>query len=175
MYNFSFDFSPFKRCTFWGLIVGSFIGQLTIYGSSQTMLQRYMSISSVRKSQLYVTSGFCRSLANVPLNLFNFKDQWNFLIFLNNDANIRMIFSFVLFLLDKKRNWIETLILNEYSLLVFINNTYNYFFFQCPLCKLAHDNTTHNISVYRWPRHIRHLPRMWSFNWRKNHFKGPGI
>ncbi|XP_061189213.1 uncharacterized protein LOC133197269 [Saccostrea echinata] len=49
---FDFDFSPFKRCTFWGLIVGSFIGQLTIYGSSQTMLQRYMSISNVRKSQL---------------------------------------------------------------------------------------------------------------------------
>lgn len=49
---FDFDFSPFKRCTFWGLIVGSFIGQLTIYGSSQTMLQRYMSISSVRKSQI---------------------------------------------------------------------------------------------------------------------------
>nr|XP_022326238.1 uncharacterized protein LOC111126119 [Crassostrea virginica] len=49
---FDFDFSPFKRCTFWGLIVGSFIGQLTIYGSSQTMLQRYMSISNVRKSQI---------------------------------------------------------------------------------------------------------------------------
>lgn len=58
MFGFSFDFSPFKRCTFWGLIVGSFIGQLTIYGSSQTMLQRYMSISNVRKSQMYVTSGF---------------------------------------------------------------------------------------------------------------------
>ncbi|KAK3088350.1 hypothetical protein FSP39_017961 [Pinctada imbricata] len=49
---FDFDLSPFKRCTFWGLIVGSFIGQLTIYGANQTMLQRYMSISNVKKSQI---------------------------------------------------------------------------------------------------------------------------
>ncbi|XP_052093056.1 sodium-coupled monocarboxylate transporter 1-like [Mytilus californianus] len=49
---FNFDPSPFVRCTFWGLIVGSFIGQLTIYGANQTMLQRYMSISNVRSSQL---------------------------------------------------------------------------------------------------------------------------
>lgn len=36
------------------------------------MLQRYMSISSVRKSQMYVTSGFCDSLPNDPFNLFTF-------------------------------------------------------------------------------------------------------
>ncbi|XP_052222776.1 sodium-dependent multivitamin transporter-like isoform X2 [Dreissena polymorpha] len=48
----NFSISPFERCTFWGLTVGSFIGQLTIYGANQTMLQRYMSISDVRKSQL---------------------------------------------------------------------------------------------------------------------------
>ncbi|OWF39948.1 sodium-coupled monocarboxylate transporter 1-like [Mizuhopecten yessoensis] len=49
---FNFDPSPFTRCTFWGLIVGSFIGQLTIYGANQTMLQRYMSISNVKNAQI---------------------------------------------------------------------------------------------------------------------------
>ncbi|KAL3871317.1 hypothetical protein ACJMK2_039324 [Sinanodonta woodiana] len=49
---FNFDPSPFERCTFWGLTIGSFIGQLTIYGANQTMLQRYMSISNVRKSKI---------------------------------------------------------------------------------------------------------------------------
>ncbi|XP_045209408.2 sodium-coupled monocarboxylate transporter 1-like [Mercenaria mercenaria] len=48
----NFNISPFVRCTFWGLTIGSFIGQLTIYGANQTMLQRYMSISDVKKSQL---------------------------------------------------------------------------------------------------------------------------
>ncbi|XP_060064284.1 sodium-coupled monocarboxylate transporter 1-like [Ylistrum balloti] len=49
---FNFDPSPFTRCTFWGLTVGSFIGQLTIYGANQTMLQRYMSISNVKNAQI---------------------------------------------------------------------------------------------------------------------------
>ncbi|XP_012940323.1 sodium-dependent multivitamin transporter [Aplysia californica] len=41
---FNFDPSPFSRTTFWSVTVGSFVGQMTIYGASQTMLQRYMSI-----------------------------------------------------------------------------------------------------------------------------------
>ncbi|XP_069122617.1 sodium-coupled monocarboxylate transporter 1-like [Argopecten irradians] len=49
---FNFDPNPLTRCTFWGLIFGSFIGQLTIYGANQTMLQRYMSISNVKNAQL---------------------------------------------------------------------------------------------------------------------------
>ncbi|KAJ8300303.1 hypothetical protein KUTeg_021822 [Tegillarca granosa] len=48
----NFDLSPFTRCTFWGLTIGSFIGQLTIYGANQTMLQRYMSIRNVKNAQI---------------------------------------------------------------------------------------------------------------------------
>ncbi|KAK7488093.1 hypothetical protein BaRGS_00020684 [Batillaria attramentaria] len=48
---FNFDPSPFSRVTVWGAVIGSFIGQLTIYGASPTMLQRYMAIRDVRNSQ----------------------------------------------------------------------------------------------------------------------------
>ncbi|XP_067662756.1 sodium-coupled monocarboxylate transporter 1-like [Haliotis asinina] len=48
----NFDPSPFTRLTVWGAVFGSFIGQLTIYGANQTMLQRYMSIKNVRNSQI---------------------------------------------------------------------------------------------------------------------------
>nr|KAG5700457.1 hypothetical protein BaRGS_013944 [Batillaria attramentaria] len=40
----------------WGAVIGSFIGQLTIYGASPTMLQRYMAIRDVRNSQSSVSS-----------------------------------------------------------------------------------------------------------------------
>ncbi|KAJ8316535.1 hypothetical protein KUTeg_005907 [Tegillarca granosa] len=52
----NFDLSPFTRCTFWGLTIGSFIGQLTIYGANQTMLQRYMSIRNVKNAQISISS-----------------------------------------------------------------------------------------------------------------------
>ncbi|XP_071111655.1 sodium-coupled monocarboxylate transporter 1-like [Haliotis cracherodii] len=48
----NFDPSPFTRLTVWGAVFGSFIGQLTIYGANQTMLQRYMAIKNVKNSQI---------------------------------------------------------------------------------------------------------------------------
>ena len=49
---FSFDPSPFTRYTFWSLVVGGFFTSMTIYGSNQAMIQRYLAMPSTRKAQM---------------------------------------------------------------------------------------------------------------------------
>ena len=57
LYNFlsvlwsSFDTSPFERHTFWTLVIGGFVTSMTIYGSNQAMIQRYLSMQSCRSAQ----------------------------------------------------------------------------------------------------------------------------
>ncbi|XP_052718701.1 sodium-dependent multivitamin transporter-like [Crassostrea angulata] len=47
----NFNTSPFERHTFWTLVVGGFVTSMTIYGSNQAMIQRYLSMRSCRSAQ----------------------------------------------------------------------------------------------------------------------------
>lgn len=49
---FDFDPSPFKRHTFWSITIGGFFTSLTVYGSNQATIQRYISVPSVKSAQL---------------------------------------------------------------------------------------------------------------------------
>lgn len=49
---FDFDPSPFKRHTFWSIMIGGFFTSLTVYGSNQATIQRYMSVPSIRDAQM---------------------------------------------------------------------------------------------------------------------------
>ncbi|XP_045209396.2 sodium-coupled monocarboxylate transporter 1-like [Mercenaria mercenaria] len=42
---------PTTRHSVWALLIGSFVGQLTIYAANQTMIQRYLAIKDPRNSQ----------------------------------------------------------------------------------------------------------------------------
>lgn len=48
---FSWDADPTVRHSIWALIIGSFVGQLTIYAANQTMIQRYLAIKEIKNSQ----------------------------------------------------------------------------------------------------------------------------
>ncbi|OWF39949.1 sodium-coupled monocarboxylate transporter 1-like [Mizuhopecten yessoensis] len=54
-----FDWSadPTVRHSFWALVIGSVVGQLTIYAANQTMIQRYLAIKEITNSKkaLYVS------------------------------------------------------------------------------------------------------------------------
>lgn len=39
---FDFDPNPFKRHTFWSIVIGGFFTSLTVYGSNQASIQRYL-------------------------------------------------------------------------------------------------------------------------------------
>lgn len=55
MYVFhSFDPSPLERHTFWTLVIGGGITTLTVYAGNQAMIQRYLSMESIKKAQMYV-------------------------------------------------------------------------------------------------------------------------
>ncbi|XP_060579756.1 sodium-coupled monocarboxylate transporter 1-like [Ruditapes philippinarum] len=47
----NFDPSPFERHTFWTLVIGGFVTSMTIYGSNQAMIQRYLSMETRKKAQ----------------------------------------------------------------------------------------------------------------------------
>ncbi|KAK7505271.1 hypothetical protein BaRGS_00003433 [Batillaria attramentaria] len=47
-----FDPSPFTPYTFWTLVVGGFFTSMTIYGSNQAMIQRYLAMPSTRRAQI---------------------------------------------------------------------------------------------------------------------------
>lgn len=49
---FDFDPSPFKRHTFWSIMIGGFFTSLTVYGSNQATIQRYVSVPKVRDAQM---------------------------------------------------------------------------------------------------------------------------
>ena len=49
---FDFDPSPFKRHTFWSIMVGGFFTSLTVYGSNQATIQRYISVPTIRHAQM---------------------------------------------------------------------------------------------------------------------------
>ena len=49
---FDFDPTPFKRHTFWSIMIGGFFTSLTVYGSNQATIQRYLSVPSVKKAQM---------------------------------------------------------------------------------------------------------------------------
>lgn len=48
---------PTVRHSFWALVIGSIVGQLTIYAANQTMIQRYLAIKEITNSKraLYVS------------------------------------------------------------------------------------------------------------------------
>ncbi|XP_012936765.1 sodium-dependent multivitamin transporter isoform X2 [Aplysia californica] len=58
--RFDMDPDPFIRHTFWTLLVGGGTNMMTVYGANQTNLQRYSSVSSLRKSKIAL-------LLNLPL------------------------------------------------------------------------------------------------------------
>ncbi|KAK3610278.1 hypothetical protein CHS0354_029738 [Potamilus streckersoni] len=47
-----FDPNPLERHTFWTLVLGGFVTSLTIYASNQAMIQRYLSMASVKRAQI---------------------------------------------------------------------------------------------------------------------------
>ena len=51
-YFCSFDPSPFTRYTFWSLVIGGFFTTMTLFGSNQAMIQRYLAMPSTRKAQM---------------------------------------------------------------------------------------------------------------------------
>ena len=48
---FNFDPDPRTRHTFWGLVIGGYFTWVSIYGINQAQVQRYLTVSSVRKAQ----------------------------------------------------------------------------------------------------------------------------
>ncbi|KAL3859662.1 hypothetical protein ACJMK2_009873 [Sinanodonta woodiana] len=48
----NFDPNPLERHTFWTLVLGGFVTSLTIYASNQAMIQRYLSMESVKRAQI---------------------------------------------------------------------------------------------------------------------------
>ncbi|CAF0982331.1 unnamed protein product [Brachionus calyciflorus] len=53
---FDFNPNPFTRHTFWNLIIGGFFTSLTVYGSNQATIQRYLTMKTVKDAQkaLYI-------------------------------------------------------------------------------------------------------------------------
>ena len=49
--NDSFTPNPFQRHTTWALTIGSFFTSLTVYGSNQATIQRYMTMKTVSDAQ----------------------------------------------------------------------------------------------------------------------------
>ena len=50
----SFDVDPRARHTFWTQTLGFAAVNVGVFSSNQMMVQRYMSVSSVRRAQAYV-------------------------------------------------------------------------------------------------------------------------
>lgn len=48
---FSFNPNPFIRHSFWNLIFGGFLTSLTVYGSNQATIQRYLTMRTVKDAQ----------------------------------------------------------------------------------------------------------------------------
>ncbi|XP_053402912.1 sodium-dependent multivitamin transporter-like [Mercenaria mercenaria] len=48
----NFDPSPLERHTFWTLVIGGGITTLTVYAGNQAMIQRYLSMESIKKAQI---------------------------------------------------------------------------------------------------------------------------
>ena len=46
------DPNPFKRHSFWALIIGGFFTSLTVYGSNQASIQRYLILPTIRDAQM---------------------------------------------------------------------------------------------------------------------------
>jgi solute carrier family 5 (sodium-coupled monocarboxylate transporter), member 8/12 len=50
--SFSFDPSPFERHTVWSLVIGGYVYWTSFNAVNQTMVQRYMSLPSLRHAQM---------------------------------------------------------------------------------------------------------------------------
>lgn len=61
---FSFSFTPFTYMNFWMVVIGTAFGWMSVYGTNQTSVQRYTSLSSLRKAQTYVNFAFAVSHQN---------------------------------------------------------------------------------------------------------------
>ena len=48
----SFNPTLFQRHTFWSIMVGGFFTSLTVYGSNQATIQRYLALPSIRAAQM---------------------------------------------------------------------------------------------------------------------------
>ncbi|XP_067662754.1 sodium-coupled monocarboxylate transporter 1-like isoform X1 [Haliotis asinina] len=51
IFFFDWDPDPTVRHSVWSLIIGSWVGQLTIYAANQTTIQRYLAIKKIHNSQ----------------------------------------------------------------------------------------------------------------------------
>ncbi|KFM71628.1 Sodium-coupled monocarboxylate transporter 2, partial [Stegodyphus mimosarum] len=51
---FNFDFDPTVRHTVWSLTIGGFFTWLSIYGVSQPMVQRYLTISNIKGARIAI-------------------------------------------------------------------------------------------------------------------------
>lgn len=51
---FDLDPSPFKRHTFWGVLIGGFLYWTSFNSVNQTMVQRYMSLPTLRNGQISI-------------------------------------------------------------------------------------------------------------------------
>ena len=58
----SWSGDPTTRHSVWSLLIGSFVGQLTIYAANQTMIQRYLAIKDPTNSQRYSDENFLNKL-----------------------------------------------------------------------------------------------------------------
>ena len=48
----SFNLTPFERHTFWSLMIGGFFTSLTVYGSNQATIQRYMTLPTIQAAKM---------------------------------------------------------------------------------------------------------------------------
>lgn len=48
---FSFDLNPFQRHTFWNLMIGGCFTSLTVYGSNQATIQRYLTLPTINDAK----------------------------------------------------------------------------------------------------------------------------
>ena len=50
----SFNPNPFERHTFWTLMVGGVFTSLTVYGSNQATIQRYLTMKTLKEAKRYI-------------------------------------------------------------------------------------------------------------------------
>ncbi|KAI3384999.1 hypothetical protein SNEBB_000302 [Seison nebaliae] len=65
-----FDFTPFKRHTFWTIVFGNTLNTFTVYASNQAMLQRYFSLPTTRAAQKAVYTTFIMASCFFTLTCF---------------------------------------------------------------------------------------------------------
>ncbi|CAF0921410.1 unnamed protein product [Brachionus calyciflorus] len=65
-----FNPSPFIRHTFWSIMIGGFFTSLTVYGSNQATIQRYLTLPTIRDAQIAMLVNLLGTFAILVLCCF---------------------------------------------------------------------------------------------------------